>query len=230
MTAALLLVAALACLHAFLTGRGGARIGHRFARRGVRHLLWFALPALAGLAALGRLDALAAMPPEFLPARIALATLVGGTLAPAELARVTGIGVLLGGIFVALVERRRRRPAGLGDVEAVMPRTRAELPWAAALSLSAGIGEELFFRLLLPLLTAIVTGSATAGFVVATVLFGWAHRYQGRVGIAATMVSGALLAAAYLLTAAFWVAIALHIAIDLNALVLRPVLSGRIRR
>ncbi|MEH3046571.1 CPBP family intramembrane glutamic endopeptidase [Sphingomonas adhaesiva] len=229
MTAAILLAIALACLHAFLRGHGAVRVRHRFARRAARQMLWFALPAIAGLALLGRLDALIALPREFVPARVALATLLGGTLAPADLARVTGIGILLGGLAVAWVERRWRRPFGLGDVETILPRTRAELPWGVVLSLSAGIGEELFFRLLVPLLVAIPTGSAIAGFAIATALFGGAHRYQGPVGIAATMLSGALLTGAYLLTGALWVAIALHVAIDLNALVLRPVLSGRIR-
>lgn len=229
-TAALLLALALACLWAFLRGYGATRLRRRFARRAMRQILWFALPGLAGLALLGRLDALVVVPPEFMPARIALATLAGGTLAIGDLARVTGAGIVLGGLLLALVERRRRRPFGLGRVEAVMPRTRADLPGSVALSLSAGVSEELFFRLLLPLLLAIVAGSGAVGFLGATALFGWAHRYQGILGIAATTVVGALLACAYLLTGALWAAIALHIAIDLNALVLRPIVSGRVSR
>ncbi len=195
----------------------------------MRQWLWFGIPALTILAILGRLKTLATIPPELLPLRIALATLVGGTLTTGDLLRVTGVGILLGGVLVALVERRRRRPFGLGDVEAVLPRTRRELPWSVLLSISAGVSEELFFRLLVPLLVAITLGSAVLGFVVATALFGWAHRYQGRVGVAATALAGASLAAAYLLTGAIWIAVVLHIVIDLNALVVRPLLSGRLR-
>lgn len=228
--AALLLILAVACLHAFLHGHGGSRIRGRFPRRAARHLLLFALPSLIALAFLGRLDTLVALPPEFFSLRRALATLVGGTLAVGDLARVTAIGILLGGLLVGLVERWRRRPFGLGHVEVLMPRTRAELAWGAILSLTAGVAEEGFFRLLVPLLVALLTGSAIAGFILATALFGWAHRYQGRIGVAATMLSGALLAGTYLLTGALWVAVALHVAIDLNALVLRPLLSGRVRQ
>ncbi|MEH3098981.1 CPBP family intramembrane glutamic endopeptidase [Sphingomonas adhaesiva] len=229
MIATALLIAAIACFHAFLRGYGGSRIRRRFARRAVRHWLWFGMPALLMLASLGRIEALAGLPPEFVPARIALARLIGGTLAPGDLLRVTAIGVVSGGVVLALVERRRRRPLGVGDIEAVLPRTRRELPWGVLTSISAGVSEELFFRLLIPLLVAGVLGSAVPGFAVATALFGWAHRYQGRIGMVATASAGASLAAAYLLTGAFWIAVALHVVIDLNALVLRPALSGRLR-
>ena len=75
--AALILILAVACLHAFLHGHGGSRIRGRFPRRAARHLLWFALPSLIALAFLGRLDTLVALPPEFFALRRALATLVG---------------------------------------------------------------------------------------------------------------------------------------------------------
>ncbi|WP_375250389.1 CPBP family intramembrane glutamic endopeptidase, partial [Sphingomonas sp.] len=138
-------------------------------------------------------------------------------------------GIVAGGTIIGLVERWRGRPFGLGDVEAVMPRTPRELGWGVILSLTAGVMEEGYFRLLLPLLATLATGSAVVGFGLATLLFGAAHRYQGWKGMIATAVTGALLAAVYLASGALWVAIALHVAIDLNALVARPVVSGRVR-
>src|SRR3546814_10584207 len=69
---------------------------------------------------------------------------------------------------------------------------------AAASALAAGITEELYFRLLLPLTIALVTGNALVGFAVATLLFGLAHRYQRWRGVLATSAVGAVLAFVYL--------------------------------
>src|SRR5581483_523580 len=74
------------------------------------------------------------------------------------------LGGLVGGVvtFVVIatvVSVRAARRTGappktlmLGDVEPLMPRNGAETFWTAMLSINAGIGEELFFRLTLPLL------------------------------------------------------------------------------
>lgn len=238
--AAFWLAVALASFAAFL--RGGmtrfrwlygdapGRTRHRrFALRATRPVLHFALLTLLVLTALGRFDALVTLPPEFAAARHAASVFVGGALSFGMLAPAMAGGLLLGGTIAGLVERWRGKPVAFGNVEAVLPRTRGELGWGVLLSFTAGISEELFFRLLLPLLIALVSGSAAAGFVVATLLFGVAHRYQGWAGVAATTLTGALLAFGYLLTASLAAVIALHVAIDLNALVLRPILSGRLR-
>ncbi|WP_339346393.1 CPBP family intramembrane glutamic endopeptidase [uncultured Sphingomonas sp.] len=233
MIAFVALAAALGALWAYLRGGvlparwGPVRRGP--ARRILRQCGWFGATTLAVLALTGRWPALVALPPEFVPVRAATIRLAGGTLrVDAGTLWVLG-GIVLGGALLALAERWRGRPLGLGDVEGVMPRTLRDLAWSVPLSVSAGVNEEAFFRLLLPLAIAWVTGSALAGFAVATVLFGAAHRYQGWRGVTATAISGALLAFVYLLAGQLWVAISLHIAIDLNALVLRPLLSGRVR-
>ncbi len=46
------------------------------------------------------------------------------------------------------------------------------MKYAAALSVMAGVTEEAFFRLYLPLLVAMVTGQAGIGFVASLILFG----------------------------------------------------------
>lgn len=238
--AALWLALSLASLAAFLRG-GLSRFGwlyreeqgrarhRRFALRAARPMLHFALLTLVALVALGRTEALGVLPPEFVELRVAVATLVGGTLPLDTLALAMLAGLAIGGAVAGLVERWRGRTVVFGKVEAVLPRTRGELPWGVLLSFTAGISEELFFRLLLPLLVALVGGSAVAGFLLSSLLFGLSHRYQGWPGVIATSVTGVLLATVYLLTASLAAAIALHIAIDLNALVLRPILSGRVR-
>ncbi|WP_267379902.1 CPBP family intramembrane glutamic endopeptidase [Sphingomonas sp. GC_Shp_6] len=194
----------------------------------VKAAIAFALPALVGLAWLGRLDAIALLPPEFDPLRAALPYLHHGT--GSFLWGMVG-GAAVGGVGVAVwaaVRRRQGRgmPGPIGDAAALMPRNRAEIGHAALLSITAGIAEELGFRLYLPLLVALVTGSAGLGFGVATVLFAAMHRYQGWAGILATGAIGVLLAAVYLMTGKLWVAMLLHILIDLNGLVLRPLLGG----
>ena len=71
-----------------------------------------------------------------------------------------------------------------------MPRNGAETVWTGLLSINAGIGEELFFRLALPLLIVLVTGNVIAAFAVAAIVFGLVHVYQGWVGVLATTFLG----------------------------------------
>ena len=233
MIALVALTAALGALWAYLRGgvlpAGWTPLRRGPARRLWRQCAWLGGTTVAVLALTGRLNALVALPSELFPARAAAIRWAGGTIVVDAGALWVVGGIMLGGAMLALAERWRGRPLGLGDVEGLMPRTPAGLLWSVPLSIGAGVNEEAFFRLLLPIAIAGVTGSALAGFAVATALFGIAHRYQGWRGVAATAVSGALLAFVYLLTGQLWAAIALHIAIDLNALVLRPVLSGRVR-
>ena len=59
-------------------------------------------------------------------------------------------------------------------------------------------------------------------------LFGLAHLYQGWKGIAATFVLGLALTAVYLVSRSLIAAIVFHAIIDLNALVVRPILTRRI--
>ena len=94
------------------------------------------------------------------------------------------------------------------------------------LSLVAGVAEELFFRLALPLLVALATGSALAGFILSALLFAAAHRYQGKAGVIATGAMGVAFAVLYLASGALWLAIAAHIVVDLNSLVIRPAITG----
>jgi membrane protease YdiL (CAAX protease family) len=107
-----------------------------------------------------------------------------------------------------------------------LPKTREDTLPAIALAISAGVSEELFFRLFLPLLIALVSGSALTGTIIAALCFGGVHRYQGWRGVVATTLSGVALSVLYGLTNSVWMAIAFHIAIDVNALVVRPMARG----
>lgn len=214
------------------------RLGDTGSRR-ARYRLWvvkavigFALPSLVALAVLGRIDALIRLPAAFGP----LAEAIG----PVELADqgfmlgVAGGGVIGGAIIGTLVTlwrmRSGKRGPMLGDIGSLLPINRGELPYAAALSVTAGVTEELFFRVALPLACTVAFGHPLVACAVSIVMFGAAHRYQGWVGVGATTAIGALFAAFYLATGSLWATMAFHALIDLNGLVVRPAFSGAWRR
>ena len=202
----------------------------RYRRWIAKAVVLFAGSALVGLALLGQLDALAVLPPEF----GSLAAAAGYPLPLGQLAVDMGaglvLGALLGGGWTVWRRRRGKPPAMLGDFSRLLPREQREAPYAAASALTAGITEELYFRLLVPLAVALATGSALLGFAAGTLLFGLAHRYQRWAGMVATSVVGALLAFVYLASGALWLAMLVHALIDLNGLLLRPALGGMLRR
>lgn len=201
-----------------------------------RHLrgasaLWlgYGVPAVLGLLVLQRLNGVAQLPREFLPLALYL------DLPPGSVGmRLVLIGLAGGmGLGLALTWWRARRdeaPWTAGDARSIMPASDADLWPAAVLAMSAGVAEELFFRLWLPLIIAIGTGSGLAGVVVGSVAFAAMHRYQGWVGVVATLVGGGLLTALYMGSGTLWLPIVVHVLTDLNALVLRPALSARWRR
>jgi membrane protease YdiL (CAAX protease family) len=241
--AAILLVVALAGLALFLKRdleayrRFKALTDTRARQRQLRAWIAITFVLFVGytvltLIVLGRIGDLARMPPAFAPVANMLAI---GDISSGDVGGLVGgmaIGVaivLVGGMALGLGRRRRAQPKTLGDVEALLPRNPAELAHTAALSVNAGIGEELFFRLALPLLIVLVTGDAWLAFALAAIVFGLAHLYQGAVGVIATTLLGVLLTAVYLASGSIWLAVLLHMVIDLVGLVLRPLLSGTVR-
>lgn len=191
--------------------------------------LWlsFALPALVALLLLGRVDALWRLPPEFAEAtRLARSW---GRFEAWPILTGLAIGSALAALFAWRRGRRGKRPRYIGKPARLPVRT-GELPGAAVLAVSAGVAEELYFRLLLPLLIALVSGSALAGLAASALIFGIMHRYQGWVGVAATTFAGAFLSFVHLASGDLWLAMACHIVTDLNGLVIRPALAFPSRR
>ncbi|HEY1749657.1 MAG TPA: type II CAAX endopeptidase family protein [Caulobacteraceae bacterium] len=239
---AILLLACLATL-AWMTWRDARQYARfksftetadrqRFYRRWlVGSVLLFIGGSLLALALTGRLRALTVEPTIFLDLTrrlrlVAPVSIVG----PELLGGIVG-GMTVGAVLmVVLSQRSGRKPVQVGDIGALMPRNGAEAGWTFLLSINAGISEELFFRLALPLLLVLTFGKPLVAYVVASAVFGLAHVYQGWIGVVVTAVVGAVLAALYLWTGALVVPIVLHALVDLLGLVVRPVLARRLAR
>jgi membrane protease YdiL (CAAX protease family) len=113
----------------------------------------------------------------------------------------------------------------LDDVSKLLPETHEERFWFAAISVTAGVCEELLCRgfmfryldgiaLHLPLLPTVLLASA---------IFGVNHIYQGKLGMLKTGIAGLAFGGLFLLTGNLLFPILLHIAVDLQAVfVLRP--------
>ena len=107
----------------------------------------------------------------------------------------------------------------LGSLRAVVPHTRPELRRFYAVSLTAGIVEEVLWRgYLIWYLSQY--GSIGIAALVSTLAFGVAHAYQGWRQVPAIIAVGAALTGLYLATGTLWASITLHVAID--------VLQGRL--
>lgn len=197
-----------------------------------RGFLVFCLSALAGLVMLDHWNALATSPPEFSE----LSRTIHRHLPDLHLDRefliafstTLCLGVVLGALLAAKLANKGQSIT-VGDIEPMMPRNWTETAYTFLLSLNAGLGEELFFRLLLPLLLALLTQSAFAGFAVSAVVFGAMHVYQGVIGVLVTMIVGIALTIVYLATGSIWAAVAVHAGLDIIGLVVRPTLVRYLR-
>jgi membrane protease YdiL (CAAX protease family) len=148
-------------------------------------------------------------------------------------ASVVGI-VLVAAVLVAPVFLLRRSvgadgvgdiPA-VGDIRALLPRERGELKFGVGLGLSAGVFEELLFRLAMPALLFGILGLGPLSFLIAALIFGMLHLYQGPLGITLAALLGLVFAALYVLTGSIAAPIVLHALVDLRSLVLIPIVVG----
>ncbi|MFZ5747126.1 MAG: CPBP family intramembrane glutamic endopeptidase [Pseudomonadota bacterium] len=237
----LLILAGLAGLSYFDKRAYGAfRLVEDSARRRAFYWGWTWIPFIAFgvgglglLASIGSLDALYRLPAEFAVLRPAIAppatvdTSSDGYL----LGVVIGAGLALA-IAISLWALRIRKmilPV-VGDIEPLLPRNNAEIAQAIPMAINAGLSEELYFRLALPLLATHVTGSALAGFAIACAAFALVHWYQGWKGMLAVFAVGVWLSWLYLATGSLLKPILVHILIDLVALVVRPAIALHFRR
>ncbi len=209
-----------------LTSQAGNLDRAAFYRAGlVKSLILFLGGSVISLIILKRTDAFAQIPQEF-----------GAEALRSVLWRVRPDivhGVIIAWVVVICLAslmggRQMKRLVGEGETNlaALLPRNSGERFWAFLISLNAGLSEELFFRLVVPLLLAGVTGNAVLAFTLSVLLFGLGHAYQGLWGVITTTILGAMLGFIYLYTGQILAVVAVHAGIDLWSLVVVPVLIG----
>ena len=145
-----------------------------------------------------------------------------------------GAGLLLGAVALVRQSGREDAPGTAGDIDVLIPRSRTERRWFAAVAVTAGITEEVFYRAFgLTLLLAVLPGGQWWAVLVAAVLFALGHVYQGAQGVLATGVLAVGFGALYLLTGSLLPSMLLHVLMDLRVLLIRvsesvaAVLPGR---
>lgn len=101
----------------------------------------------------------------------------------------------------------------MGELVLIMPKTRREETWFNAVSVNAGITEEVIFRgyLIWYLLQFVSVGWAA---FVAILAFGLAHAYQGLRQLPGILMTSAVAVAAYLVSESLVVPIIMHIFVD----------------
>ena len=193
----------------------------------------FGLGGLVLLLVLGRSGALITFPSELVALRPDMVAVPDISTAKRDTFLGLIVGAALGGGLLFFIWLRRLRAMTrlvIGDVEPLMPRNARELVAAIPLAINAGVSEELFFRLALPLLAAQATGSALAGFLIAGAAFGLVHWYQGWKGALVVTLMGSFFTWLYLSSGSLLKPIAVHAAIDFIGLVIRPAIGLRLAK
>jgi len=110
------------------------------------------------------------------------------------------------------------------SVGALLPDSRQERLWWGMVSVGAGISEELVFRgFLLYYFTAYVPQMNTPEKVLlASLVFGLAHIYQGWRGAISAGILGLVFAGLYVMTGSLLLPIVIHAAVDSRALLIFP--------
>jgi uncharacterized protein len=202
-------------------------MGHWRRRSAILHLGGGGL----ALALIGHLSALVVMPAEFQDLSQRARALVAEGHPFPHLGALS-VGVLTGVMvnLVALAKYPKLMSRLSGPAAALIPRNAAEIRLVWMMSINAGVGEELVFRLLLPLLLMAITHQPLLAFVIATAIFGLAHIYQGWVPVFVTGALGAAFSVTYLLTGNLWLVMGLHALMNLTSLVFRPVIVSFLQR
>jgi len=110
------------------------------------------------------------------------------------------------------------------SVGALLPDSDQERMWFGAVSVGAGISEELLFRgfLIYYLAVYLPHSNPLERALVTALIFGFAHLYQGWKGMIGTGVVGLILAGLYLMTGSLVLPIAVHAITDARVLLIFP--------
>jgi membrane protease YdiL (CAAX protease family) len=130
-----------------------------------------------------------------------------------------GALLILARLAVHTDQGRRRTGESIASVSAFVPRTSPEYRWFSAMSVTAGIEEELVYRAFLFAYLAAWLPGMPAGLIIvlAALVFGLGHLYQGAAGIVKAGTMGVLFGVVYWMTGSVWAPILLHIVVDLSS-------------
>lgn len=110
------------------------------------------------------------------------------------------------------------RATGIGDsalLRELLPRDARERAAFLAVSVTAGVSEEVAFRgYAIPTLEGLLGGSWYA-VAFTSAVFGILHAYQGPLGIVRTALIGAVMGASFVLSGSLWPAIFIHVVLDI---------------
>lgn len=114
-------------------------------------------------------------------------------------------------------KKSRATAKQLEPVKEMIPHTDQEAKEFVALSITAGICEEIVYRgyLMLYIASAIAIEGMWPAALLSSLAFGLAHTYQGPKGVLKVSLLGLAFAGLYLLTGSIWLPIVLHAVIDL---------------
>ncbi len=126
---------------------------------------------------------------------------------------------------------RAKYRAALLSLQYLLPVSTHERRWWVAVSISAGVCEEVFFRGFLPqFLTGQLHGSwsldPTAAWLSGAVAFGLCHFYQGISGVLRTTLAALMFSLTAILSGSLLLPMVLHVLLDMAILTLyRPLLD-----
>lgn len=139
-----------------------------------------------------------------------------------------GLFISIGGIVLVLIGLTfqqhgiRRSELGaqavvesIGKIHWLLPKTRNQHGLWVAVSIHAGLCEELFYRGFLVLFLSNWL-PFWAACLAMTFMFGLGHMYQGIKGVVGTAILGAIFLGLYLLTGSLWLSIIAHALYDVS--------------
>lgn len=106
----------------------------------------------------------------------------------------------------------------LAPIKIFIPVGAAEILAAVGMAITAGICEELLYRGWILNLAAAGTNSIWIGLVVASIVFGLGHAYQGIQGVIATSVVGIILGFVFMYTESLLPVQVIHALVDLGGM------------
>jgi uncharacterized protein len=147
-----------------------------------------------------------------------------------HIVRVLVAGALIGGMAAQVVmllaihasEKTRAKIAeALRPMYFILPVTREERRWWIAVSLTAGVCEEIVYRgFLIPYFMVHANLPVTLAIIASSLVFGMAHIYQGLRGAIGAALLGMVFAVLFVMTGNLWVPITLHALIDARLLLM----------